>query len=41
MTVPVSLGKSLFDANYTVDVRPFFAFFILIFMSAHGDFSIV
>ena len=32
--------KSLCNAKFTVDVTPFFASFVLIFMSAHGDFSI-
>ena len=29
------------DVKFTVDVTPFFAVFVSIFMSAHGDFSIV
>ena len=29
--------NSLCNAKFTVDLMPFFAFFVLIFMSAHGD----
>ena len=29
--------KSLCNAKFAVYVTPFFAFFVLIFMSAHGD----
>ena len=33
--------KSLCNAKFTVYVQPFFAFFVLIFISADGDFSIL
>ena len=33
--------KSLCNVKFTVDLMPFFAFFVSIFMSAHGDFSTV
>ena len=33
--------KSLCNAKFTVDVTPFFAFFVLIFMSAHGNMKIL
>ena len=36
----VSNIKSLCNAKFTIDATSFFAFFVLIFMSAHGGFSI-
>ena len=33
--------KSLCNAKFTVDVTPFFAFFVLIFVSAYEDVKIL
>ena len=33
--------KFLCNAKFTVDVTPFFAFFVLILISVHRDFSIL
>ena len=40
MSSALNLGKSLCNANFMEDVTPFFALFVLIFMSADGDFGI-